>query len=63
MLIDEFVTVTAGGMAGSGAAAVPRRGATARAIRCVRRMKPLEAGIVGDVSVTVWGAHERPGEE
>ena len=60
-LIDEYVTVTAGGMAGTAPAIylgeADREGDTLK-----RRMKPLEAGIVGDVSVTVWGAHERLGD-
>ncbi|NTU70299.1 MAG: bifunctional diaminohydroxyphosphoribosylaminopyrimidine deaminase/5-amino-6-(5-phosphoribosylamino)uracil reductase RibD [Coriobacteriia bacterium] len=54
-LIDELVCVTAGGMGGT---AVPifigppdREGSS-----LVHRMRPLEAGIIGDVAVTVWGA-------
>jgi hypothetical protein len=59
-LIDEYVTVTAGGMVGAGPAVfvgeADRDGDT-----LLRRMMPLEAGIVGDVSVTVWGAQQRLG--
>jgi len=60
--IDEYVTVTAGGMAG---AAVPVFAGTAdrESDALIKRMKPLEAGIVGDVSVTVWGAQSRLGDE
>ena len=61
-LIDEYVTVTAGGMAGAG---VPlfigdgdREGEALRS-----PMKALEAGIVGDVSVTTWSAQARLGDE
>jgi diaminohydroxyphosphoribosylaminopyrimidine deaminase / 5-amino-6-(5-phosphoribosylamino)uracil reductase len=60
-LIDEYVTVTAGGMAGT-APAVFLGEADREGDGLKRRMKPLEAGIVGDVSVTVWGAHERLGD-
>jgi diaminohydroxyphosphoribosylaminopyrimidine deaminase / 5-amino-6-(5-phosphoribosylamino)uracil reductase len=53
-LIDRLVTVVAGGMAGQGAPPVyvgePDRAADA----LLRRFVPVEAGIVGDVSVTVW---------
>jgi diaminohydroxyphosphoribosylaminopyrimidine deaminase/5-amino-6-(5-phosphoribosylamino)uracil reductase len=60
-LVDEYVTVTAGGMAGNAPAVfigmADQEGDTLK-----RRMKPREAGIVGDVSVTVWGAHERLGD-
>jgi diaminohydroxyphosphoribosylaminopyrimidine deaminase/5-amino-6-(5-phosphoribosylamino)uracil reductase len=53
-LIDELVVVTAGGMAGcdsphSFSGPADRRDAT-----LLHRMRPVEAGIVGDVSVTVW---------
>lgn len=60
--IDEYVTVTAGGMAGS-AVPVFLGGADREGDTLVARMRPLEAGIVGDVSVTVWGAAMRPGDE
>jgi diaminohydroxyphosphoribosylaminopyrimidine deaminase / 5-amino-6-(5-phosphoribosylamino)uracil reductase len=53
-LIDRFVTVVAGGMAGRDAPPAyvgePDRSADA----LLRRFVPAEAGIVGDVSVTVW---------
>lgn len=53
-LVDELVVVTAGGMAGwdsphSFAGPADRYGMT-----LLHRMEPVEAGIVGDVSVTVW---------
>ena len=60
--IDEFVTITAGGMAAT-APPVFLGEADREGDSLVRRMKPLEAGIVGDVSVTVWGAHEHQDEE
>jgi len=60
--IDEMVTVVAGGMAGTAPqlflGEADRTGDSLQP-----RMRPLEAGIVGDVSVTVWGALERQGEE
>jgi diaminohydroxyphosphoribosylaminopyrimidine deaminase / 5-amino-6-(5-phosphoribosylamino)uracil reductase len=54
-LIDRLVVVSAGGMAGDEAPSLfsgeaDRSGAAA----LLRRMAPVEAGIVGDVSVTVW---------
>ena len=52
--LDQVVTVTAGGMAG--AQALPSYVGQADQVgsELVHRMSPLEAGIVGDVSVTVW---------
>lgn len=53
-VIDQLVTVTAGGCAGADApllyTGTPDRDGNA----LVGRMKPHEAGIVGDVSVTAW---------
>ncbi len=52
-LVDELVTVTAGGMAGAGMdlyVGTPDRSRDS----LVHRFSPSEAGIVGDVSVTVW---------
>lgn len=58
-LIDELVTVTAGGMAGSAAPPVFLGGAQRTGDTLVRDFVALEAGIVGDVSVTVWGPGPR----
>jgi diaminohydroxyphosphoribosylaminopyrimidine deaminase/5-amino-6-(5-phosphoribosylamino)uracil reductase len=56
-VIDEYVTVTAGGMGGMAVPVYLGAGdADGDSLR--PRMRPLEAGIVGDVSVTVWGACE-----
>jgi diaminohydroxyphosphoribosylaminopyrimidine deaminase/5-amino-6-(5-phosphoribosylamino)uracil reductase len=53
-LVDRLVLVTAGGMAGADAPAL-FVGEPARAgDSLVATMTPIEAGIVGDVSVTVW---------
>jgi diaminohydroxyphosphoribosylaminopyrimidine deaminase/5-amino-6-(5-phosphoribosylamino)uracil reductase len=53
-LIDRLVTVVAGGMAGP-EAPVHYIGAPDRSSDAlVHRLAPAEAGIVGDVSVTVW---------
>jgi diaminohydroxyphosphoribosylaminopyrimidine deaminase/5-amino-6-(5-phosphoribosylamino)uracil reductase len=53
-LIDRLVTVTAGGMAGASAPALFAGGAQRTADELVRDFAPVEAGIVGDVAVTVW---------
>jgi len=53
-LPDVLVTATAGGMAGDGAPALFTGAADREDQTLVRRMKPVETGIVGDVSVTVW---------
>lgn len=53
-LIDRLVVVTAGGMAGSAAPPVYLGTADADGEALDHAMEPLEAGIVGDVSVTVW---------
>jgi len=53
-LIDALVTVVAGGMAGAGSPP-PYRGAGDVEDSALRHlMTPVEAGIVGDVAVTVW---------
>ena len=61
-LIDRFVVVTAGGMAGAEAPdlylGIPDRSGDV----LTPRMRPVEAGIVGDVSVTVWEPLGAPGE-
>jgi diaminohydroxyphosphoribosylaminopyrimidine deaminase/5-amino-6-(5-phosphoribosylamino)uracil reductase len=53
-VLDQVVTVTAGGCAGQGAPPIftgtPDRAGSA----LVGRMRPHEAGIVSDVSVTAW---------
>jgi diaminohydroxyphosphoribosylaminopyrimidine deaminase/5-amino-6-(5-phosphoribosylamino)uracil reductase len=53
-LIDRLVTVTAGGMAGASAPALFAGGAQRTGNELVRDFAPVEAGIVGDVAVTVW---------
>jgi riboflavin biosynthesis pyrimidine reductase len=53
-LVDALVTVTAGGMAGPSAPAVYAGEADRVARELAHRFTPAEAGIVGDVSVTVW---------
>ena len=58
---DEIVVVTAGGMGGADAPALylgepDRDGDVLRP-----RLRPVEAGIVSDVSVTVWSALVAPG--
>ncbi len=59
--IDEFVTVVAGGLAGTAAPSLFLGEADRDTDSLLRRIAPVEAGIVGDVSVTVWSAHEHPG--
>ncbi len=55
-LIDELVWVTAGGMGGPGAlGALSAVGQTSQTACSHIRFRPLESGIVGDVSVTRWG--------
>ena len=60
--IDEYVTITAGGMGGI-APPVFLGEADREGDALVRRFKPLEAGIVGDVSVTVWGPQDSSGDQ
>ena len=61
-LLDELVCVTAGGMGGTVSpplyAGEPDREGKA----LIHRMAPVEAGIVGDVSVTVWSPVAALGE-
>lgn len=52
--LDRLVTVTAGGMAGPGAPSLYEGVPDRDSRRLVHRFVPLEAGIVDDVSVTVW---------
>ena len=60
-LFDQLVTVTAGGCAGDEAPplywGVPDRTGDA----LLARMKPVEVGIVSDVSVTAWRPSDSPG--
>lgn len=62
-LLDELVTVTAGGMGGADAPSV-YAGETdsSDGVGLSRLFMPVEAGIVGDVSVTVWRPDARVGE-
>ena len=53
-LIDRVVTATAGGMAGADAPPLFLGEPDRLGDALLHRMTPLEAGIVGDVSVTVW---------
>jgi len=54
-VIDELVMVTAGGVAGSGGLSFSADGDAAHESHSLeRRLEPVEAGIVGDVSVAVW---------
>ena len=61
-VLDQLVTVVAGGCAGADApplfAGVPDR----RGDAIVGRMRPYEAGIVSDVSVTAWRPFESSDE-
>ncbi len=52
--MDRLVTVTAGGMAGPGAPSLYDGAADRDSRKLVHRFVPVEAGIVQDVSVTVW---------
>lgn len=53
-LADRLVTVTGGGMAGAGAPALYLGASDRNGDALVHHIVPVEAGIVGDVSVTVW---------
>jgi len=53
-VIDRLVTVSAGGMAGAQAPPVFVGDPDVAERRVLPRMNAVEAGIVGDVSVTVW---------
>jgi riboflavin biosynthesis pyrimidine reductase len=55
--VDEYVTVVAGGMGGVAVPVFLGEG-DRRDDALMHRFKPLEAGIVGDVSVTIWGPDE-----
>ncbi|PKQ16023.1 MAG: riboflavin biosynthesis protein RibD [Actinobacteria bacterium HGW-Actinobacteria-7] len=54
-LFDELVVVTAGGMAGASAPPLFLGEPQCSGDTLVHDLAPLEAGIVGDVSITVWG--------
>jgi diaminohydroxyphosphoribosylaminopyrimidine deaminase/5-amino-6-(5-phosphoribosylamino)uracil reductase len=60
-LIDRLVTVVAGGMAGAEAPPLFLGEADRHGDALVSRATPVEAGIVGDVSVTVWEPAGDPG--
>ena len=62
-LVDRLVVVTAGGVAGDAGPALFLGDAQRDRDRLVRRMAPVEAGIVEDVSVTVWQPLPAVGEE
>jgi len=53
-LIDAFVTVVAGGMAGAGSPPAYAGARDSDSGDLMHLMTPVEAGIVGDVAVTVW---------
>jgi diaminohydroxyphosphoribosylaminopyrimidine deaminase / 5-amino-6-(5-phosphoribosylamino)uracil reductase len=53
-LIDRLAVVTAGGMAGAEAPSLFMHEAQRKGDQLAHTMAPVEAGIVGDVSVTVW---------
>ena len=61
-LVDRLVVVTAGGMAGAGAPPLFLGKPQRSEMSLVRQLSPVEAGIVGDVSVTVWGRTTGTGE-
>ncbi len=52
--IDILVTVAAGGMAGESGPPLYRGVADTTGETLLHRMVPTQAGIVGDVAVTVW---------
>ena len=56
---DELVVVSAGGMGGADAPSLYLGGADRDADALAPRFRPVEAGIVSDVSVTVWSADTR----
>lgn len=53
-MIDELVTVTAGGMAGAAAPALYEGVADGEGVALDHLLEPRETGIVGDVTATVW---------
>jgi diaminohydroxyphosphoribosylaminopyrimidine deaminase / 5-amino-6-(5-phosphoribosylamino)uracil reductase len=60
-LVDELVTVVAGGLAGSEAPGMYAGPAERLDDALCHALSPVEAGIVGDVAVTVW--RPAPGEK
>lgn len=62
-LVDELVTVTAGGFAGAAAPALYLGDPQAAEARLLHPFAPVEAGITGDVSVTVWRPVDADDEE
>ena len=60
---DEYVVVSAGGMGGLRAPALFLGEADRAGDALTPRFRPVEAGIVSDVSVTVWGAESRSHDE
>jgi riboflavin biosynthesis pyrimidine reductase len=62
-LIDRLVVVSAGGLAGNASPPLFIGEAQRQGDALVRHMAPVEAGIVQDVSVTVWEPVSALGEE
>jgi diaminohydroxyphosphoribosylaminopyrimidine deaminase / 5-amino-6-(5-phosphoribosylamino)uracil reductase len=62
-LVDRLVVVTAGGMAGAAAPPLFLGESHRKGVALMHQLAPVEAGIVGDVSVTVWGRTTGSGEE
>lgn len=61
-VLDELALVSAGGMGGVAAQPLFIGGSDREGEALIHRMAPIEVGIVGDVSVTVWGPVAAPGE-
>jgi len=61
-VLDELVCVTAGGMGGTASPPLYAGGPDRAGEALIHRMAPVEAGIVGDVSVTVWSPVAALGE-
>ncbi len=57
--LDELIVVQAGGMGGRDALAMYQGAADSVGEALSPRFRPVEAGIVSDVSVTVWSAETR----
>jgi len=57
--LDELIVVQAGGMGGSEALSMYQGPADSVGETLSPRLRPVEAGIVSDVSVTVWSAEMR----
>ncbi|HET6351185.1 MAG TPA: bifunctional diaminohydroxyphosphoribosylaminopyrimidine deaminase/5-amino-6-(5-phosphoribosylamino)uracil reductase RibD [Coriobacteriia bacterium] len=53
-LIDQLITVTAGGFAGADAPVLPLTATTVTESEIERVLVPVETGIVGDVIATAW---------